>query len=29
VLVRAGLLARDRADAVLAVVGTPGLRVAF
>ena len=26
-LVRAGLLARDRADAVLAVVGEPGLRV--
>lgn len=29
VLVRAGLLARDRADAVLAVVGVPGLRVSF
>lgn len=27
VLVRAGLLARERADAVLAVVGEPGLRV--
>jgi L-asparaginase II len=29
VLVRAGLLARERADAVLAVVGEPGLRVVF
>ncbi|MCU1417181.1 MAG: asparaginase [Schumannella sp.] len=28
-LVRAGLLARERADAVLAVVGEPGLRVTF
>jgi len=28
-LVRAGLLARDRADAVIATVGDPGLRVAF
>jgi L-asparaginase II len=29
VLVRAGLLARERADAVISVVGDPGLRVAF
>lgn len=29
ILVRTGLLARERADAVLAVVGTPGLRVAL
>ena len=29
ILVRAGLLERERADAVLAVVGEPGLRVAF
>ncbi|MEO8261050.1 MAG: asparaginase [Pseudolysinimonas sp.] len=29
ILVRAGLVARDRVDAVLAVVGDPGLRVAF
>jgi hypothetical protein len=28
-LVRAGLLARDRADAVVAEVGEPGVRVAF
>jgi L-asparaginase II len=28
-LVRAGLLARDRADAVVAAVGEPGVRVAF
>lgn len=28
-LVRAGLLARDRVDAVVAVVGEPGVRVAF